>query len=115
MQEVTNQSLYYILGFIWSFSLIVICGDISGIVGNYKWTGTVYGCDAVYGNSRNYSLLVSVFGVFLVMLTCYALILVNFNRERKLLTRSKGIENIDCLTHILTFLLIILMYIMSVG
>ena len=114
MKEITNQTLKYILVFIWSFSFFVICWDITGTAGNYRWTGTLYGCDAVYGNSRNYSLLVSVIGVFLVMLTCYSLILANFSRERKLLTRCKGIENVSCWPHILIFLLIIVMYTMSV-
>merc|ERR1711874_432346 len=98
MKLINNESIKYIFG----------------ITGDYKWSGTVYGCDAVYGRSRNFALLGSVFGTFLLMLSSYCLTLVHLNKERRLLTKAMGLENINCWKHIFTFLLIMLQYLISV-
>ena len=42
-----------ILG-IWVISFLSTLGDFLGLIGEYRWSGTVYGCDAVYDQTKNW-------------------------------------------------------------
>ena len=55
-----------ILG-IWVVSFLSTIGDFLGLMGEYRWNGTVYGCDAVYDGTKNWIHPAIVFLNFLVM------------------------------------------------
>eukprot|EP00092_Neocalanus_flemingeri_P102960 GFUD01131698.1.p1 GENE.GFUD01131698.1~~GFUD01131698.1.p1 ORF type:complete len:390 (-),score=44.29 GFUD01131698.1:24-1172(-) len=105
-----NGGTKYVIVLIWISSFITIVGDIFGITGEYKWTGSAYGCDAVYEDSKNFGILASVFGSFLLMLCSYFLISINLAERKKLMTKSMGMENVNLSKHISTFVFITLVF-----
>ena len=52
---------------IWVVSFLSTLGDFLGLMGEYRWNGTVYGCDAVYDGTKNWIHPSIVFLNFLVM------------------------------------------------
>ena len=55
-----------ILG-IWVVSFLSTLGDILGLMGEYRWNGTVHGCDAVYDGTKNWILPAIVILNFVIM------------------------------------------------
>ena len=104
----------FVIILIWTLSFSAIAGDIFGVTGEYKWTGSAYGCDAVYDDSKNFGMLTSVFGSFLLMLFSYFLISIDLVEKKKELTKTMGIENVSLTKQILTFVSITLIFGISV-
>ena len=70
-----------ILG-IWVISFLSTLGDFLGLIGEYRWSGTVYGCDAVYDGTKNWIDPAIVILNFVIMGKNFPEIINNFRMPR---------------------------------
>jgi len=76
--------IYRIIYLTWILAAASIAPEALGITGNYVWSNTFYGCDAVFCGQLGYGMMTNICLNIVVMMVCYQLVAKQINYEMKM-------------------------------
>jgi len=79
-----KEGIHRIMAFTWVLAAGSIAPEALGITGNYKWSNTFYGCDAVFCGQLGYGMMTNICLNIVVMMVSYLLVAKRINYEMQL-------------------------------